>query len=811
MVLLVPGCLAGMALIPIGALAQTAATQSATTEAATGQAVTGQAVTTGQTPVATSAAATSVQPGGQSIAQPSAPAPSSDAALNDLIPDAAVKDPELWALDTDAAKQAPDPSTLPSVSSLDGAGLDGTGATTATTPPTEVQKSEAVKGAQAPETFPGITIPWPDTTDLPPVQQLAPDPDISDAESVAREASEALDIALPRGGWRGPFGADAVIEHVGTGVELAFPRDAVIPEADDLTDRFAALSSLRALDKSSDNLAQISRRAREDSAVLLQVLHLYGYYDAEISQSMPGLDDGVASAAANDPTKSAAGKVVVRFEIVPGMRYQIGELDIGNINHVPDAQQILAAFALKTGDPANTESIQAARDRLIDKLGTIGYAFAKVDDAALSVDHETHLADLTIPTATGGKYVFGQVTSSMPRFINARHLQRIARFRPGRTFDHRLIDDFRQAVLATGFVGSVKITPREVVAPTATSPGVADIDVKLAKGPQHTIAGQIGQSSGEGFRLEASWEDRNFFPPEGMLRFRAVLGTREQLAGVTFRRSNFLARDQALNVDLYAQTQDTDAYNAHIVSAAASIAKQTTLIFQKAWSYSLGVEVLATSELAAGSAAGTARTTYFIGALPGKVSFDRSDNLLDPTKGFRIALAVSPEISVQDGPKSTYVKSQFDASVYQHVTSGVVLAARTRIGTIRGTVIDNIAPSRRFYAGGGASIRGFGYQSVGPKDSTGTPVGALSLSEFSLEARIKTGIFGGGFSIVPFVDAGMAGSTSTPTMKGAKIGAGIGVRYKTPFGPIRLDVGTPLNPSPGDNRIGVYVALGQAF
>ena len=76
---------------------------------------------------------------------------------------------------------------------------------------------------------------------------------------------------------------------------------------------------------------------------------------------------------------------------------------------------------------------------------------------------------------------------------------------------------------------------------------------------------------------------------------------------------------------------------------------------------------------------------------------------------------------------------------------------------------------------------------------------------------MHTGLFDGALSVVPFLDAGMAGTTPTPTMRGAKYGAGIGVRYKTTFGPMRLDIGTPLNPSPGDSRIGIYIALGQAF
>jgi translocation and assembly module TamA len=420
---------------------------------------------------------------------------------------------------------------------------------------------------------------------------------------------------------------------------------------------------------------------------------------------------------------------------------------------------------------------------------------------------------------SGGQYTIGQITSSLPRYLSARHLARIARFRTGDPFRRSLVDDLRQAVLATGLVSSVTVTPREAAPPApeagagvikpGSKPGIADIDVTLVKAPQRTLAGLIGYSSGEGIRLEGSWENRNFFPPEGLVRFRGVVGTREQLAGATFRRNNFRARDQVLTADLYAQTRDTNAYNARTVSFQTTFEKLTTLIFQKPWVYSAGIEVLATSELPAASLA--ARTTYFIGALPLRGAYDGSDDLLDPKRGFRVSLRVSPEISSQNGTRSSYVRTQFDASYYHPTGSRVILAGRVRLGSIPGTDVASIAPSRRFYAGGGASVRGFAYQAVGPRDALGNPSGGRSLSEFSLEARVKTGLLGGLVSVVPFIDAGTVGTTASPTVNGAKIGVGIGMRYQTSFGPIRFDLGTPVNPAKGDSRIGVYISLGQAF
>jgi len=108
-------------------------------------------------------------------------------------------------------------------------------------------------------------------------------------------------------------------------------------------------------------------------------------------------------------------------------------------------------------------------------------------------------------------------------------------------------------------------------------------------------------------------------------------------------------------------------------------------------------------------------------------------------------------------------------------------------------------------------VRGYGYQQLGPRDIDGDPIGGRSLAEFSLEARIRLKAFGGNFGIVPFVDGGTLSTGTTPRLSDWQIGVGLGARYYSSFGPIRLDIGTPLNRQKGDGRIAVVVGLGQAF
>jgi len=713
-----------------------------------------------------------------------------DPALEALIPDSALDNPQAWARDTDAARTpVPDVSTLISPEPL-----------------------------PALPTLPGITIEWPDQADLPTIAPLTPDPDIADAQEQVKAAGAALENDDAA---QGAQIADASLVRVGDQVVLAFPPDAKMPDRDAIVARFKGLSALATLKDDEDNLAQLTRRAKSDAELLQQVLRVYGYYDPGVTQTIerPAAQTASADASGAAPTRAEAAEVararrqaelaksVVRFDVQPGPQYRFAKIDLGDVPAASDATNLRAAFHLNVGDPINSDKILLEKDSLNKELGERGYAFASVGEPDLVIDHEPRTGDLNVPVTTGGKYRFGQVNSNLPSYLSSRHLARIARFRPGDMYQRSDMDDLREGILATSLVSTATVKAREVTPPANGQPGVVDVDVDLTKAPQRTLAGLIGYSSGEGARLEGSWEHRNFFPPEGMIRLRGVLGTQEQLAGVTFRRSNFHERDQVLTADLYAQTIQVRAYDANTLSATATLEKQSTLIFQKPWTYSVGVQLIGTQE----TTSTIPRTNYFIAALPLRGAYDGSDNLLDPTKGWRLSLRVSPELSVTNGTRSKYVKTQVDASIYQRVGGSVILAARTRLGAIAGTTLDNIAPSRRFYAGGGASVRGYSYQRVGPLDATGEPTGGRSLTEFSLEARVKTPLFGGAVGLVPFVDAGTVGPNATPTLSGLRLGAGLGLRYQTNFGPIRVDVGTPLNRRPGDSRIGVYIALGQAF
>jgi translocation and assembly module TamA len=362
-------------------------------------------------------------------------------------------------------------------------------------------------------------------------------------------------------------------------------------------------------------------------------------------------------------------------------------------------------------------------------------------------------------------------------------------------------------LVATGLLSTVSVeaVPGEGVAPDGTP--YADLLVRQEAAPPRSLAASAGYGTGQGFRAEGSWTHRNLFPPEGALRVAALLGTQEQAASVAFDRANAGRRDRNIEISLSALHSNYDAFEAYTGRLGVTMAFVSTPIWQKKFTWSIGAEILGTSEDAFELARGARdRQLYYVAALPGQVGFDRSNDLLDPIRGYRVNLRVSPEASLGTGTQ-IYVRAILDGSYYYPVQDNIVVAARTRVGTIAGIMRDNLAPSRRFYGGGGGSVRGFGYQRLGPLDPNNDPIGGRSMNEFALEGRYRFGNFG----VVGFVDAGQAYESSIPKFNDWRVGVGIGGRFYTNFGPVRLDLATPLNRRPGDSRFSVYVSIGQAF
>lgn len=635
------------------------------------------------------------------------------------------------------------------------------GAQTAAPPPPPDDPTPPADLPLAP--MPDLGVDWPDLSapDAAPTEPGA-EPGAAPATATAQDA----DLARP---YRTSI----------TGIEELGP---------DFRLHFGQLSALEAGDAKPANAAQIDRRVSEDEALMHQLLRAAGRYDGVVESRV----------------ETAGGTVAVTLAVTPGRAYRLAQVSLPGIEQAGERTAALTdAFAIRSGDLLEAERVNTEILAYRARLGREGYPFAKVGDPQIIVDHATGEATLTLAIDLGRAGRFGRIIPAGNRPVfSARHLGEIARFREGQPYDAARLDDFRRALIQTSLVSVAQVTP--VPSP---DPGIVDIKVLTEPAPPRTIAGEIGYGTGEGARAEISWQHRNLLPPEGAVTFRGIAGTREQLLAATLRRSNFRARDQVLNAQVAAAHSNLNAYDARSFSVSGGLERQTNIIWQKKWTWSFGGELLASDERDTIRATGQSRRrTFFVIAAPTSLAYDGSDDLLNPSRGYRLSVRASPEASIRDGFDG-YFKTQLDASAYLPVTASVVLAGRLRFASISGTQTSSIAPSRRLYSGGGGSVRGYSYQRIGPVDIDGDPVGGRGLFEFGTEARFRFGAFG----IVPFFDGGRLADASIPRFNDIRLGAGIGARYYSSFGPIRIDVGTPINRRNNESRLAVYVSLGQAF
>lgn len=608
---------------------------------------------------------------------------------------------------------------------------------------------------------------------LPPLENFDAEPYAEDVASAADDEDEAVRYVTR-------------IEGLATG-------DGDLPVLENIHRRFRELSTLGTNENAAESRAAISARARSDRQLLVDLLSSEGYYDArvELVSTFP---------------ETKGEPVRIELLVRPNQRYRLGAIDFDAPPEIT-AQLIRPNFVPQSGDPIEADAIVAAEARISLALPQNGYPFAQLGQRDILLDESTYRGDYRLPVTTGPKSYFGKVRTEGNPAFDADHIAILRRFKSGELYDSRKVDDLREALIATGLLSMVSVEPVPAAETASDGMAIADLLVKQEAGPPRTIAATAGYETGRGLRAEGSWTHRNLLPPEGSLAGMVILGTQEQALGLVFNRSNAGKRDRTIELSLSAQHKDYEAFDAYTGRLAGTFSYQSTPIWQKTLTYALGFELLASYEsLFDFSRFVRDRQLFYVAALPANIGYDRSDNLLDPSRGYRINLRLSPEASLNSGTRF-YLRGLLEGSIYHPFGDSLVLAARARMGSIVGTSRNSLAPSRRYYGGGGGSVRGFGFQKLGPIDIEDKPVGGRSLNEVALEARYRFGNFGA----VAFVDAGQVYAQSTPQFDDWRTGVGLGGRYYTNFGPVRIDIATPLARRRGDSRFTLYVSLGQAF
>ncbi|MDO8839057.1 MAG: BamA/TamA family outer membrane protein [Parvibaculum sp.] len=535
-------------------------------------------------------------------------------------------------------------------------------------------------------------------------------------------------------------------------------------------------------------LAQLRRRAQEDSLRLVEVLRSEAYYNGRVTPMV---------------REASGGRFEVIYQVVLAERAMIRSFRIV----YPDlADSEVAAHALpQDGAALGLQPERAARaERIVDltneavtHLHNHGYPQAALDNRRVVVDLSSSMADVTLTIAAGPRLLFGPL---LVRNEGGRtredYVTGLATLTPGKVYDRREVDATTAALRGSGLFETVSVTTGAVDAE-----GHAVQEIELAERKPRTVRLGAAWSSSEGAGVRGSWEHRNLFGAAEKLVLGLSIAEIEQKGTAEFRKPRFLRPDQALLISAEIANAQSDAYDEYRLRTGASLER----VFGPRLSGSAGVgfEVTQTEDA-------TGRTDYQLFSVPAVLRYDSADDIFDPSEGIRATVAATPYFGSADGAATTFLRLEGSGATYFAVADRLTLAVRGRYGMLAADDTTDVPGSTRFYAGGGGSVRGYGYQMAGPLSATGTPLGGRSVIEAGAEARYRVSETIG---VVAFVDAGQAYRELTPRFDGSLLwGAGLGLRYYTPIGPIRFDVAVPLDRRRGvDDAFQIYASIGQAF
>ncbi|MBV8335996.1 MAG: BamA/TamA family outer membrane protein, partial [Alphaproteobacteria bacterium] len=398
---------------------------------------------------------------------------------------------------------------------------------------------------------------------------------------------------------------------------------------------------------------------------------------------------------------------------------------------------------------------------------------------------------------------FGPVAITGLEQLNPAYVEGRIRWQPGAVYDASKVEETRRALIESGLFSTVQITPT----PDPDHPGEVRMTVEATERVRHTIGAGLAYNTSQGFGARAFWENRNLFGNAENLRLSAEVGQQLDDFRVNFRRPDFLVVDQDFLATAEAANDTPVAYNSRRAIATAGIERRVDRWLTGGLSFE--VEQANVTQLANVTPM-TGTQHYQLAGVPAYLKIDETDNLLNPTTGYRAQLSLTP-VHTFSGSHLTFSTNLLLGSTYWALDSEdrMILAGRLALASLDGASLSQLPSDQRVYAGGGGSVRPYGYLMAGPLAPNNIPIGGRSSLVLNLESRIKvTQTIG----VVPFLDAGSYYESPLPQLTRTFLyGVGLGVRYYTAFGPLRLDLATPLHKRNGDSPVQVYISLGQAF
>lgn len=543
-------------------------------------------------------------------------------------------------------------------------------------------------------------------------------------------------------------------------------------------------------------------KARDDRDRLIATLYENALYGGVVLVTIDGRD--IDSLPPN-PVFDRSRPVPVSITIQPGPTFTLDEVRLEG-----DAARLdPAEFDLVPGAKAGSLTILRAAEAISLQLKEEGRPLTEVTRREVVADHATETVDLTIAVEAGPVAPLGAVTVKGARAVDSEFIAYYSRLRPGQTYSPEQLRKAGERLRTLGVFSSVTINEAEGLEPDGSLP----IGIVVSEGKHRYFGIGASYSSVDGGGIEGYWGHRNLFGQAESLRIEGSvrgLGELENVsdvssldytAGITFIKPGAFVPSGTLEASVRGSTSTTDYYDAATVTGSVSYAYELTDFDTAKAGVSLAYDSI---DDAFGD-----DNEYLTFGVPISYIRDTRDNRLNATEGHYGTVTLTPSYDFFGQTFFTSLEGSISGYLGFGEDDRFVLAGRLNAGTlVGGDDLSAIPATRRFFAGGGGSVRGYAFQEITPYNAADEGTGGRSYVTVNLEARIGvTDTIG----IVPFLDIGSVGDNTVPDFNDIKMGAGVGLRYKTPFGPLRLDVAVPLDPYSGGNRYAIYAGIGQSF
>ncbi|MCH8467503.1 MAG: BamA/TamA family outer membrane protein [Roseinatronobacter sp.] len=534
--------------------------------------------------------------------------------------------------------------------------------------------------------------------------------------------------------------------------------------------------------------------ARAEYGQLIGIFYEAGFYAPQISVRIDGREAADISPLA-PPEAIGAIEVV----LVPGPAFAFGRTELGPL---ASGTELPADFT--AGQPARSTTIRDATLAAVDGWREHGHAKADAPSQEITARHPPGVLDVAIQIAPGPRLRFGALRPDGQQRTRPDRIVAIAGLPTGETFSPRDVQRAAERLRRTGTFASVALREADAANPD----GTLDINASVVEAPLRRLGAGVEYDTEAGGKLSAFWLHRNLLGGAERFRIEGRSGGRGARRGngldyrlaLEFARPAPFTTDTPLNLGAFVETdRDTD-FNARRARIDLGLSHR----YSDELTFGAGVGLLL--ERADFGPGFQQRGDFRLLLLPLSVEWDRRDSETAPRRGFFLQSEVKPFLGLSGTDSGARIYADLRGYRALQPEGGIVLAARAQAGAILGARLERTPRDLLFYSGGGGTVRGQPFRALGVT-TAGVRSGGRGFLALSTEARIPTTETLG---LAAFWDAGYVSEGAFSGAADWHAGAGLGLRYETPIGPLRIDLGLPVAGTTG-RGLQLYLGLGQAF